>query len=141
MQDGVRKAFNLQLVEVSILSEGAMVLSIAYREAFHLTGAQIPWVEGLANDTAILTIHLKSLVPIHSYCHREVQVTNTAIREFSGNKPAVCSKLFDEPCLNADNFTALESEPYRQDGCHDPRDSSVPCQLSDCLLVVWHAHL
>src|SRR5438309_4830080 len=106
MQDRVREALQLQSIDMRIRTERAMVLPIMHSEAFHLTGAQIPGIEGLAKHAAVLPVHLEALMPVHAHCHRQIKVTYTAIGEFCGNKPAVGSKFLDEPGLHAHNFTS-----------------------------------
>src|SRR5438270_10495140 len=103
------KAFDLQLVDMCIGTKDAMILSITRAEAFDLAGAQIPGIEGLADHTAMFTIRLEALMPVHPYGHRQVKVTNAAIGKFGRNKPAVGSKLFDEPGLDTDDLTTQKA--------------------------------
>src|SRR2546425_898763 len=62
-----------------IRTEQAMVLPITLAEVLYLTGAQIPGIERLANHTAILSVDLKALMPVHAHCHCQIKVTHTAI--------------------------------------------------------------
>src|SRR5947209_14388932 len=105
MQNCIRKALELQLIDMRIRSEHPVVLPITHAEALHLTRAQIPGIEGLANHTAVLTVHLEALMPVHAHCHRQVQMTQTAIGKFSINKPAIGSELLHEPRLDTHDLT------------------------------------
>src|SRR5947209_13845170 len=88
---------------------GAKDMVVMHAETFHLAGAEIPGIEGLANDTAVFTIDLEALMPVHAYSHRQVKVSNAAIGEFDRHKPAVSSKFFDEPGLDTDDLTAQKA--------------------------------
>ena len=101
MQDGVCKSLDLQLVEVSILAEYAVVLVVANGEAFYIASAQVPGIVRLANNAAVLTIHLETLVPVHTHGDGEVEVSYTAISELDCYEPAVRAKFLDEPGLQA----------------------------------------
>src|SRR5438034_10324699 len=109
VQNRLGKAIELPLEDMCISTKDAVILSITYAETFHLAGAQIPGIVGLANHTAVFTVHLKALMPVHSHSYRQVEVTNTPIGEFSRNKPAVGSELFDEPGLNTDDLAAQKA--------------------------------
>src|SRR5438309_11323844 len=109
MQNCLCKALDLQLVNMCIGTKDAMILSITHAEAFDIAGAQIPGIEGLANHTAMFTIYLEALMPVHPHSHSQVKVTNAAIGKFGRNKPAVGSKLFDEPGLDTDDLAAQKA--------------------------------
>ena len=109
MQDRVGKALDLSLIDMTIGTQDAVILSIALTEALHLAGTQVPGIEGLANHAAMLTIHLKALVPVHAYRHREIEMPNAAIGELGVDKPAVGTELFDEPGLNADDVATQKA--------------------------------
>src|SRR6266496_3981141 len=109
VQNRLCKTLDLSLVDMCIGTKDAVILSITHAETFHLAGAQIPGIEGLANHTAVFTVHLKALMPVHPHRHRQVKVTNAAIGEFSRNKPAIGSELFDESGLDTDDLAAQKA--------------------------------
>src|SRR5579875_47141 len=94
---------------MSISAQHTAILSITYAETFHLAGAQIPGIEGLANHTTIFPIDLKALVPVHTHRHRQVKMPNAAIGKFYGHKPAIGPKLFDEPGLHTHNLSTQKA--------------------------------
>src|SRR5205807_1586969 len=91
----------LQSIDMRVCTKYSMVLSITYAEALHFTGAQIPGIEGLANYTAILSVDLKALMPVHAHRHCQIKVTHTAIGERGAHKPAGNAKFLDEHGLHA----------------------------------------
>jgi hypothetical protein len=109
MQNRLCKPLDLSFVDMGIGTQDAVILSITHAETFHLTGAQIPGIEGLSNDTAMFTVHLKALMPVHPYSHRQVKMPNAAIGQFRRNKPAIGSKLFDESGLDTDNLATQKA--------------------------------
>src|SRR5436853_6065499 len=111
MQNRAREALKLQPIDMRIRTEHPVVLPISHAEALHLTRAQIPGIEGLANHAAVLTIDLETLMPVHAHRHRQVQMPQAAVGKFSINKPAIGSELFHEPRLTATH--CLSQKPGR----------------------------
>src|SRR5579875_2729120 len=110
---------------MSISAQHTAILSITYAETFHLAGAQIPGIEGLANHATIFPIDLKALVPVHAHCHRQILQPQTSNRPqtFRRAWPAHAQSLHPESAL------------YRRGGWHGSINSSVAYRPSDCLPV------
>ena len=88
-EHGVGEALDLAAEEMAVGAERLAGGRVALVEDLDLAGAEVPGVEGLRQDRAVLAVELEALVPVHAHGDGQVEMAERAAGELGVDEPAI----------------------------------------------------